>query len=329
MESSPSEQPGHPPRRLADVLAERFPQSSKQTLKRMVEQGRVSINRRPARKLTESVRPADAVRIDDSATQSVPQRSLAPLDLIYEDRDLLIINKPAGLLTSTVPNEKRATALAIIQKHYAKTDPKSRIGLIHRLDRDASGLLVFSKNDLAYESLKTQFFHHTVQRIYHAAVQGSPQPPSGTIESNLVEYADGTVHVTKASGKGQRAITHYESLRKHQKLVELRIRLETGRKHQIRVHLASRGCPIVGDTTYAPTNPTKPAINPNPNYLAAGLARRVQRAPQTSTPSSLMLCAVELAFTHPRTQEQLHFKIPIPTEMNRLFLPDHGKISPL
>jgi 23S rRNA pseudouridine1911/1915/1917 synthase len=289
MESS-AEQSGHPPRRLVDALVERFPQSSKQTLKRMVEQGRVFINSERAMKLTEVVTSSDQIRIDERPKARMEPSSLAPLELIFEDRDFLIINKPAGLLTSTVPNEKRATALANIQKNYAKTDPKSQIGLIHRLDRDASGLLVFSKNDLAYESLKTQFFHHTVQRVYHAAVHGSPQPPAGSIESRLVEYVDGTVHTTKATGKGQIAKTHYELRRQKGKISEVRIRLETGRKHQIRVHLAARGWPIVGDLVYGRPD---------------GAAR-------------LMLAAVELGFAHPRTKKPVTFSIPVPAELDAL-----------
>ncbi len=291
MESSTPEHSDHPPRRLVDALAERFPRSSKQTLKRMVEQGRVFIKDQRAHKLTEIVAAIDQVRVDERLKPKLGPTALAPLELIFEDRDLLIINKPAGLLTSTVPNETRATALAIIQKNHARSDPEFQIGLIHRLDRDASGLLVFSKNDLAYESLKTQFFHHTVERVYHAAVHGSPQPPSGSIESRLVEYADGTVHTTKASGRGQLAKTHYELFRQRSRISELRVRLETGRKHQIRVHLASRGWPIVGDSVYG---------------RADGAVR-------------LMLAAVELGFVHPRTKMPVTFRMPPPPELNELF----------
>src|SRR5437870_2251094 len=116
--------------------------------------------------------------------------------IIYEDRDLLVIDKPAGLLTSTNERERRPTALAMVREHVAQREPRTRVGLIHRLDREASGLLVFSKSQLAYRSLKTQFFKHTVGREYQAIVHGKPSPPKGRLESRLIEWRDGTVHST-------------------------------------------------------------------------------------------------------------------------------------
>jgi len=258
---------------LVDILADRFPQSSRSALKRMILSGRVSINGQPARKLTQPVGPTDRVEVA-SKPSTAPPPALGPLELVHEDNDILIIQKPAGLLTSTVPREKRPTALAIVRRYTAAA------GLIHRLDRDASGILVFSKNDQAYESLKTQFFRHSVDRIYLAIVHGTPSPAKGTIESHLVEYADGTVHSTRARGKGQIAITHYEVVGNANKMSAVRIRLETWRKHQIRAHLAQRGWPIVGDRVYG-----------RPDGAA-----------------QLMLAAVELALTHPRTGQRMTFK---------------------
>ena len=206
--------------------------------------------------------------------------------LIYEDEDILVVNKPAGLLTSTVPRERRPTLLGALRQYLRKTDPRARLGVIHRLDRDASGLLVFSKNHAAFRSLKNQFFHHTVLREYHAIVHGSPNPPGGRIESRLIERADGTVHPTRQHGKGELAITHYQTLRTEKKLSLLRIRLETGRKHQIRVHLRSRNHPILGDRLYGPDDKTP----------------------------RLMLCATRLTLSHPRTQASMTFSIPLAKE---------------
>jgi 23S rRNA pseudouridine1911/1915/1917 synthase len=256
----------------------------------MVLAGRVMLNGKPVKKLTEAVGESDRLEVADRPKPPDPTDLLKPLDRVFEDQDLLVVHKPAGLLTSTVAREKRPTALAIVQKYFARHDPKSRPGLIHRLDRDASGLLVFSKNDLAYESLKTQFFKHTVERIYLAIVHGSPKPPKGSIESRLVEYADGTVHSTKAAGKGQRAITEYEVIRVQGNVAEVRIRLETGRKHQIRAHLSQRGSPILGD----------------PLYGRQDSARR------------LMLAAVELHLDHPRTNNRLTFTHAPPREFDVL-----------
>ncbi len=284
------------PRPLFELLAEQFPRSSRQTLKRMVEHGRVWIADRQARRLIDPVSPGEAVRVEARGHGNVEKPSLDSLEIVFEDRDLVVINKPAGLLTSTGPREKRPTALAMLRKLYARTERQARIGVVHRLDRDASGLLVFSKTNAAYDSLKRQLFQRDIQRIYCAVVHGVPNPPGGRIESRLVEHADGTVHATRARGKGRRAVTHYEVVRQHERLAELCVRLETGRKHQIRVHLAGRGWPIVGDRVYGRPDGAK----------------------------RLMLAAVELGFDHPRTGGALRFSVPKPVEIQRLFPDDRA-----
>ena len=203
------------------------------------------------------------------------------LDIIYEDADVLVVNKPAGLLTSTVPRERRPTLLALVRKHVEAGHKRARLGLIHRLDRDAAGLLVFSKNHAAYESLKTQFFHHSVKRVYLAVVIGKPDPSEGKIQSRLVERADGTVYSTRKPTGGEKAITFYrviETRADGTSVVE--VTLETGRKHQVRVHLSDRGWPILGDPVYERTHP-----------------------------KGLHLAATTLAFDHPRTKKRVEFSI--------------------
>src|SRR5205807_8770535 len=130
------------------------------------------INGRAGRRLSDAIVEGASVEVSD-------QRPAAPapthdLDIVHEDADLLVVNKPAGLLTSTVPREPRPTLIAKVREYVAATSPNARVGLIHRLDRDASGLLVFSKNEEAYEFLKRQFFNHSVDRIYAAVVEGVP-----------------------------------------------------------------------------------------------------------------------------------------------------------
>lgn len=214
----------------------------------------------------------------------------APVEIIHEDQDVIVINKPAGLLTSTVPREKRATAIAMLRERVAREDPRARVGVIHRLDRDASGLLVFSKNHDAYRNLKEQFLKHSVERIYVALVMGSPQPAEGMIRSRLVEWPDGSVHSTRREGAGELAITRYKTIRASGKMSLLRVRLETGRKHQIRAHLSEKGWPIVNDAVYSSEKPAGP----------------------------LMLAAIELEFDHPRTGRRARFQIPLPSVMARL-----------
>ncbi|MEA2711260.1 MAG: rRNA synthase [Phycisphaerales bacterium] len=270
---------------LLDRLARNFPTAKRQTLRRMIADGRVRVNGLRAGKATQRIAAEDKVEASDrraAARQGDSSKLIAPLKIVFEDDDLLVVDKPAGLLTSTVPKEKRPTALALVRNYVAATNPKARVGLIHRLDRDASGLLVFSKSHAAYDSLKSQFFKHTVDRVYAAVVHGKPNPPAGMIESYLLERADGSIYSTDRHAKGQRAITHYEVLETKNKRSRVCVRLQTGRKHQIRVHLSERGCPIVGDTVYGRDDDDSPR---------------------------LLLAAVELAFDHPRSGKRVSFKI--------------------
>jgi 23S rRNA pseudouridine1911/1915/1917 synthase len=269
---------------VMDWLVRRYPAAKRQTLRRMVQAGRVSINGAPVSRINQAIAPGDLVEARDQPNSPAAAPKNLPFDIIYEDADLLVVTKPPGLLTSTGPREQRPTLLAHVRHYLKATDPAARPGLIHRLDRDASGLLVFSKTDQAYQSLKPQFFHHAVDRHYTAIVHGIPREPAGRIETQLVERTDGTIHTTRQIGKGMRAITEFEVLEKSKNRSLLRLKLHTGRKHQIRVHLAERGHAIVGDRIYGP--PTK-------------------------TPASrLMLAATHLGLTHPRTGKRIEFDCP-------------------
>lgn len=270
---------------LLDWLLEKYPAAKRQTLKRMVQAGRVTVNGRQVATLKHPLADADRVVVDAREAQR-PRPRPRELRIVHEDADILVLDKPAGLLTSTVPREPRPTLWAMARDEVRAREPRARVGLIHRLDRDASGLLVFSKNDPAYQSLKTQFFKHTVRREYTAVVHGIPNPPAGRIESQLVERADGTVHSTRQTGKGQIAVTHYEVVKSTGKQSLLRVLLETGRKHQIRVHLSERGWPILGDKVYGREGDT----------------------------CRLMLAATRLVIRHPRDEREMTFAIAAPRD---------------
>jgi 23S rRNA pseudouridine1911/1915/1917 synthase len=271
------------PETLLDWLLKQYPTAKRQTLRRMISGGRVRINDKTATSLKQPIDKGDHVIVRPALAKPEILADLKPLNLVYEDEDLLVVNKPAGLLTSTVAHEKRPTALALVRAYVRDHSPRARLGLIHRLDRDASGLLVFSKSVRAYEALKSQFFHRTAGRVYLAIIASRPAPPQDTIQSRLVEWADGTVRSTRQPHKGQPAITHYKLIGEREGRYLLRITLQTGRKHQIRVHLRERGWPIVGDRLYC------------------GLPA-----------DRLLLTAIELSFNHPHTGKRMEFQIPSP-----------------
>jgi 23S rRNA pseudouridine1911/1915/1917 synthase len=275
---------------LQDRLRKMLPQAKQTTLREMLAAGRVRVNGLVVNRMKHLVQLTDQVDVVDrnavdSGTQHSP--SLHPLKLIFEDADVLVIDKPAGLLTSTVPREPRPTALAIVRRYVQQREPAARVGSIHRLDRDASGLLVFSKSDDAYRSLKQQFFKHGVERVYIAITHGAPTPFAGRIESRLVELPDGSVRSSRRPGAGELAISEFETVAREKGLAAVRVKLHTGRKHQIRVHLSERGVPIVGDRVYGKQSDKEPR---------------------------LMLAAVVLGFVHPRTGQSMRFELSIPRE---------------
>lgn len=273
---------------LLEWLVQKYPTAKKQTLREMVQQGRVSINGKLAKNVKEVVGEGNQVIVGKK-----PQRakaSIAPLTIVHEDEDVLVVIKPPGLLTSTNVRERRATAIEMVRNYLADREPKARPGIVHRLDRDASGLLVFSKNNHAHQSLKKQFFEHTVLREYLAVVHGLVSPSKGKIESKLVELKDGSVRDTLAPGRGQKAVTEYEVMVQGPKMAAVRVRLHTGRKHQIRAHFAQRKNPVVGDSVY-----------------------EGPQAPGTR----LLLAAVKLGFEHPRTGERVTFETRPPVEIQR------------
>jgi len=273
---------------LLEWLVQKFPTAKKQTLREMVGQGRVSINGRAAKNVKEAVGESDKVSVGKKPERA--RASIEPLKIIHEDKDVLVVNKPPGLLTSTTVRERRATAIELVRNYLADRDRQARAGIVHRLDRDASGLLVFSRNNSAHQSLKKQFFKHTVLREYLAVVHGTVAPPAGRIESNLVELKDGSVRDTHAPRKGQKAVTDYEVIAQGEKIAVVRVRLETGRKHQIRAHFAQKKNPVVGDSVYEGPQP--------PGTL-------------------LLLAAVKLGFDHPGSGQRVTFEIPPPVEIQK------------
>ncbi len=235
---------------MLDKLRALFPDASRRSLKQWLAHGRVEVNGRVARDARATVGTGDRVALVARDRAPEPGRAMFPaaLGLVHEDDDLLVIDKPAGLLTIATERERERTAYRLLWDYLAAQRPPRRPFIVHRLDRDTSGLLVVAKSAAAKQHLQAQFAARAADRGYVAVVEGRVRYDAGTLESRLVEDRGLRVHSGRA---GKQAITHYRVLARHRDTTVLGLTLGTGRRHQIRVQLAELGHPIAGDREHA------------------------------------------------------------------------------
>jgi len=227
---------------LLEMLVKLSPDSSKTTLRSWLNKGRITVNGDVVKNGSTPIEKGSTVAL----LQKV-EKERAGIEVLYEDADVVVIEKPAGLLTVATDRELETHAHAFIKRRH----PGKKVYPVHRLDRETSGIMVFTLNEKARDNLKDQFYHHTILREYHAKVEGKLSG-KGTWKSQLIEDANYHVHATNKGGKD--AVTHYEVIKKSRHTTLLRVTLETGRKNQIRVHCAEAGHPVVGDRKYGANN---------------------------------------------------------------------------
>lgn len=233
--------------RLGERLAALYPDASGRARKRWLASGRVSVNGRVIRRSDATVGPGDRVELGAPPPPPFP----APLRLVHEDAEVLVVDKPPGLLTIATERERERTAYRMLADYVAGQRPGgARLFVVHRLDRETSGLLVFAKSAAAKRVLQDQFAARTVERGYVAVVEGRMSQDAGTLRSRLREGASLRVRATRRAGAGREAITHYRVLARGPAATLLDLSLETGRRGQIRAQLAALGHPIAGDHAY-------------------------------------------------------------------------------
>lgn len=289
--------------RLDKALAEAVPLYSRERLKNLVQGGRLS---GPAGVIWD---PATKMKGGEALTLDVPEARPSdtvaqdiPLTIVHEDDHLLVVDKPAGLVVHPAAGNYDGTMVNALLHHCAGRlsgiGGVARPGIVHRIDKDTSGLLVVAKTDKAHEGLAAQFARHDVDRRYTAVVGGVPVPPAGRIEGALARStANRQKMAIVKDGRGKHAITHFRTVTAFDGAAQVECRLETGRTHQIRVHMASIGHALLGDAVYGRT-PGK--LVP----LLKDLAFERQA-----------LHAATLGFVHPVTQEKLCFESPLPADM--------------
>ena len=272
---------------LLEALAELYPDSTKTTLRQMLQGGRVRVNGQVEKNARRELDPGELIEVGQKSVQPALPPGLA---ILHEDDDVIVVLKSHGLLTVATERERETTAQAYLNA-YLKEKGGERIHVVHRIDRETSGALVFAKNFAAREALKEKFAAHDVERVYIAVIEGEMDPPQGTIRSHLRERRDLRMESVDAHPDAKLAVTHYRTIESNGRYSLLEIRLETGRKNQIRTHLAEAGHPVVGDRMYGST------VNP--------LGR-------------LGLHAKTLGFDHPTTGKKLVFTVPVPKSFPQL-----------
>ncbi|MFO1090450.1 MAG: RluA family pseudouridine synthase [Hyphomicrobiales bacterium] len=307
--------------RLDRVLARRLPQYSRARFQAMIEAGLVTIDGSPATETRRKLKPGEMVRAQPGAPveTEVAAQPIA-LEVVHEDDDVIVIDKPAGLVVHPGAGTPDGTLVNALLAHCGDTlsgiGGVKRPGIVHRLDKDTSGLLVVAKNDRAHHALSKQFAAHgrdgKLRRAYVAIVWGAMPRRHGTIEGSIGRKATNrTKMAVVPDERGREAITHYEVLETFgppaKPLASLvRLELETGRTHQIRVHMAHAGHPLLGDQTYGQGFKSSEVLLPAP--VREALTALDRQA----------LHAAELGFEHPATKEQLHFTSEPPADLARL-----------
>jgi 23S rRNA pseudouridine1911/1915/1917 synthase len=217
----------------------------------MLVHERITVNGKLCKIANSSVRSGDIVEI---GPKKITSKLPSGLEILFEDTDLLVIRKPSGLLTVATVDERERTVFAYLRQYLKEIDARQKLFIVHRLDKFASGVLVFAKSEKVKTALQKLFSKHDIQRKYWAIVEGRVETKEGTIRSYLAEDRSLRIHSTDDTERGKSAVTHFRVLRRFPEITVLEVTLETGRKNQIRVHLSEMGHPIVGDKAYGSTH---------------------------------------------------------------------------
>ena len=281
---------------------------SRTYIQKLIREGAITVNGKPSK-------PGYKLRTSDQISLTLPaprplqtiEPEPIPLDILYEDSALVVVNKPAGMTVHPAGDAQSGTLVNALLNH-CETLPGiggvQRPGIVHRLDKDTSGVIVAAKTDHAHRHLSAQFEAHTTTRHYYAVVCGVPSNETGAINARIIRSPRDKRKITVSGTGGRHAVTHYHLLERYDRFSLLKLTLETGRIHQIRVHLSRIGDPVAGDHAYG-----------------GGYARAIHDAPAAAIKEALValnrqaLHAHTLGFVHPETEQRLTFSAPMPEDM--------------
>ena len=277
--------------RIDALLPHIVPDLTRSAAQKLVESGAVLVNGVPVRKNYKSA-AGDVIEVtlpDPEPVELTPQD--IPLDVVYEDADVIAVNKPSGMVVHPAPGHSDGTLVNALLFHCGDSlsgiGGEKRPGIVHRIDMDTSGLIIAAKNDAAHQSLSAQLSDHSMFRVYEAVVCGRVREDSGTVNAPIGRHPVDRKRMAVIQRGGREAVTHFEVIARYNGFTHVRCRLETGRTHQIRVHMEHIGHPVAGDLVYGRKKPER------------GLEGQC-------------LHARELEFTHPRSGERIHLVCPLP-----------------
>lgn len=275
---------------LMEFLEKQMPHKSRNNVKSLLTHKQIFVDGKQVSQYNHPLVPGQKVEV--GGNRVTPEQKFREYSIIYEDQYLIVIDKAAGLLSMATESEKRITAYSLLSRHVKKQDRGNKIFIVHRLDRETSGLMLFAKSEEIKNRLQ-EFWNETVlERTYIAVVEGRVEQQEGTVTSYLSEDKVYKMHSSAEPDSGQKAITHYSVIRKSDSFSMLKVNLETGRKNQIRIHMQEMGHSVVGDRKYgAASNPIK----------------------------RLGLHAQQLSFVHPVSGKKMDFESKIPRAFLRLF----------
>lgn len=274
---------------LLEFLFASMPQRKRTAVKSLLSHNQIAVNGVPVKQFDTPLVPGDVVKANLTREWRVFYNRR--LKIVYEDDDIIVVNKGYGLLSMGNDKVTEGTAYSILKEYLKWQDPRNKIFIVHRLDRDTSGLMVFAKTQEAKERLQHNWNNMVLSRKYLAVVEGTPDPAEGEVRSYLAENSRYEVYSTDKPGEGQLAVTRYKTLKSAAGYSLMEVELDTGRKNQIRVHMKDLGHPISGDRRYG--------AGPSPIHR-------------------MCLHAQTLRFVHPITRKDMNFTTPIPTNFLKM-----------
>lgn len=297
--------------RIDKFLSACFPDISRSQIQRMIAWGNVVCDDVTVGDNSYKIKEGESFVLTlPEAVDAEPQPQDIPLDVVYEDKDIIVVNKPYGMVVHPAPGAANGTLVNALLYHchdLSGIGGVKRPGIVHRIDKDTSGLLVAAKNDNSHKLLCEQFAEHSIERTYSAFVFGVPNPLDGTIEGNIGRSPYDRKKMAIVAKGGKHAVTHYQTIEKFKNEAALiKCRLETGRTHQIRVHMTSAGHSLIGDKVYGKSR--KMAVKNAPEKAEIFINMFPRQA----------LHAQSLGFVHPGTGERMFFEAPLPVDLQEL-----------